>query len=198
MEGLAQALPPKSTVYDYLESGTGTARWSAFITNSRRGARAAGPGAVLTAAIIDLQTAKGAQNRVFARSFGLRRGQEDQRSKAAHPADTLGLLLNVVVNSADVQDRDGAFHLLRRARRLFLFIERIFADGGYAGRKMALTVRRTGAWSLQIVKRSDVAGFDAAQTVDCRKDVCLDQSQSPPGPRLCATPQPSLRTFASP
>jgi hypothetical protein len=51
--------------------------------------------------------------------------------------DTLGLLLNVVVHPADFQDRDGAFHLLRRARRLFPFIERIFADGGYAGHKMA-------------------------------------------------------------
>ena len=49
--------------------------------------------------------------------------------------DTLGLLLNVVVRPADVQDRDGAFHLLRRARRLFPFIKRIFSDGGYAGRK---------------------------------------------------------------
>ena len=28
------------------------------------------------------------------------------------------------------------------------------------GRKMALTVWRTGAWSLQIVKRSDIAGFE--------------------------------------
>src|ERR1700720_1747047 len=74
--------------------------------------------------------------------------------------DTLGLLLNVVVHPADVQDRDGAFHLLGRARRLFPFIERIFADGGYAGRKMALTVWRTGAWRLQIVKRSDAAGFE--------------------------------------
>ena len=76
--------------------------------------------------------------------------------------DTLGLLLNVVVHPANIQDRDGAFHLLRRARRLFPFIERIFADGAYAGRKMAMTVWRTGAWNLQIVKRSDAAGFDAA------------------------------------
>jgi len=74
--------------------------------------------------------------------------------------DTLGLLLNVVVHPADVQDRDGAFHLLRRARRLFPFIECIFADGGYAGRKMAMTVWRTGAWRLQVVKRTDAAGFE--------------------------------------
>jgi transposase len=67
--------------------------------------------------------------------------------------------LNVVVQPGDVQDRDGAFHLLRRTRRLFPFIKRIFADGGYSGRKMALTVWRTGAWRLQIVKRSDADGF---------------------------------------
>lgn len=68
--------------------------------------------------------------------------------------------MNVVVHPADVQDRDGAFHLLRRARRLFPFIERIFADGGYAGEKMALVARRTGAWRLEIVKRSDAKGFE--------------------------------------
>jgi transposase len=69
-------------------------------------------------------------------------------------------LLSVVVHPADVQDRDGAFHLLRRARRLFPFIQRIFADGGYAGDKMALVVWRTGAWKLEIVKRFHAAGFE--------------------------------------
>ena len=72
----------------------------------------------------------------------------------------MGLLLSVVVHPADVQDRDGAFHLLRQARRLFPFIKRIFADGGYAGPKMALVVWRTGAWKIQIVKRSDRPGFE--------------------------------------
>ena len=33
-------------------------------------------------------------------------------------------------------------------------------NGAYAGRKMAMTVWRTGAWRLQIVKRSDAAGFE--------------------------------------
>jgi transposase len=70
-------------------------------------------------------------------------------------------LLNVVVHSADVQDRDGALALLRRARRLFPFIECIFADGGYRGEKMARVVARTGAWKLEIVKRNDAAqGFE--------------------------------------
>ena len=116
----------------------------------------AGREASPTAAIIDSQSAKGA----LARSFGLRRGQKIKGRKRHILVDTMGLLLSVVVHPADVQDRDGAFQLLRRARRLFPFIERIFADGGYAGKKMALVVWRTGAWRLRIMKRSDGAGFE--------------------------------------
>jgi len=73
----------------------------------------------------------------------------------------MGLLLSVVVLPADIQDRDGAFELLRWARRRFPFIERIFADGGYQGERMALVVASTGTWTLQVVKRSDRAkGFE--------------------------------------
>ena len=43
---------------------------------------------------------------------------------------------------------------------MFPFIERIFADGGYAGQKMALVAWRTGTWRLLTVKRSDAAGFE--------------------------------------
>ena len=50
--------------------------------------------------------------------------------------DTLGLLLNVVVHSADMQDRDGALLVLdRRTRRFFPFIKFIFADAGTRGRR---------------------------------------------------------------
>jgi transposase len=70
--------------------------------------------------------------------------------------DTLGLLLDVIVHPADVQDRDGAYLLLRRSRRLFPFVERIFGDAGYQGPKMAAIVARTGAWSLEIVRRSEL------------------------------------------
>ena len=73
--------------------------------------------------------------------------------------DTLGLLLNVDVHPASVQDRDGAERLLREARRRFPFIERIIGDGGYQGPKMAAVVPRTGLWKLQIVKRSELHRF---------------------------------------
>jgi hypothetical protein len=47
--------------------------------------------------------------------------------------DTLGLLLAVVVHPASVQDRDGAEAVLREARPLFPFLERVVADAGYQG-----------------------------------------------------------------
>jgi transposase len=73
--------------------------------------------------------------------------------------DTLGLLLSVVVHPASIQDRDGAEAVLREARRLFPFIERLIADAGYHGPKMAATVARTGTWALEIVRRCDQHRF---------------------------------------
>ncbi len=35
--------------------------------------------------------------------------------------DTQGLLLSGIIHFADIQDRDGTFHLQRQARRLFSF-----------------------------------------------------------------------------
>lgn len=71
----------------------------------------------------------------------------------------MGLLLAVIVHPADVQDRDGAEPLLRQARRLFPFVERIIGDAGYQGPKMAAAVARTGPWELEIVRRCDKHRF---------------------------------------
>ncbi len=65
------------------------------------------------------------------------------------------MLLAVIVHPANVQDRDGAEPLLRQARRLFPFIERIIGDAGYQGPKMAAAVARTGTWKIEIVRRCD-------------------------------------------
>mgnify|MGYP006317000779 FL=1 len=69
-------------------------------------------------------------------------------------------MLNVVIHAADVQDRDGARLVLdRRTRRLFPFIERIFADAGYQGPALAGAVAKTGTWTLEIVKRNELHRF---------------------------------------
>jgi transposase len=64
-------------------------------------------------------------------------------------------LLPFATEPANVQDRDGAEPLLRQARRLFPFIERIIGDAGYRGPKMAAAVARTGRWKMEIVRRGD-------------------------------------------
>jgi len=67
--------------------------------------------------------------------------------------DTLGLMVRLVVHSADIQDREGAVRVLQSIRSC--------ADGGYAGPKLRSALARIGDWKLQIDKRSDIAkGFE--------------------------------------
>jgi transposase len=68
--------------------------------------------------------------------------------------------LNVVVHPADIQDRDGARLVLdQRTRRLFPFIERIFADAGYQGPRVAQAAASSGSWTVEIVKRNELHKF---------------------------------------
>ena len=75
--------------------------------------------------------------------------------------DTGGLLVSAIVHSADIQDRDGAPSLLDSIRQSFPWLRHVFADGGYSGKKLNDALKRIGHWTLQIVKRTDVAkGFE--------------------------------------
>ena len=55
---------------------------------------------------------------------------------------------------ANIQDRDCAANLIRKTRRLFPWIAKIFADGGYAGPKLAAALADQPV-DLEIVKRTD-------------------------------------------
>jgi transposase len=67
--------------------------------------------------------------------------------------------LSATIHPASVQDRDGALPVLRAARRLFPFVEVIFADGAYRGAATAAAVARTGRWRLEVVSRGNAEGF---------------------------------------
>ncbi len=68
--------------------------------------------------------------------------------------DTLGLILAIAVHPADLQDRDGALLVLNRhTRRLFPFLETIFADGAYGGQKLRRALDDTGPPARSIVVR---------------------------------------------
>lgn len=74
--------------------------------------------------------------------------------------DTLGHLIGINVHPADIQDRDGALRVIKAIRSLYPWLRHLFADGGYAGPKLAKNLRKLGKWTLEIVKRSDSAkGF---------------------------------------
>ena len=58
---------------------------------------------------------------------------------------------------ADIQDRDGAVPLLTALMAPFHRMRHIFADGGYAGGKLRDAMTAIGKWTIQIVKRSEMA-----------------------------------------
>ena len=67
--------------------------------------------------------------------------------------DTMGLLLDVVVHAASIQDRDGAKLVLAKLLGRFPRLRVIWADAGYAGRLVAWA-RATGGWLLTVVRRN--------------------------------------------
>ena len=74
--------------------------------------------------------------------------------------DTLGHLVGIDVHPAGMQDRDGAVRVIKEIRSLYPWLRHLFADGGYAGPKLAKKLRKLGKWTLEVVKRSDSAkGF---------------------------------------
>ena len=65
------------------------------------------------------------------------------------------MLVGAEVHAADIQDRDGAPLVLASIRYLFPWLRHVFADGAYAGEKLATALAGLGQWTLEIVKRSD-------------------------------------------
>ncbi len=75
--------------------------------------------------------------------------------------DTLGLLLEAIVHSAGVQDRDGGVLLLSTLFGHFPFLEKLFADSAYQGPIFADALAKImPRLEIEIIKRSDQAkGF---------------------------------------
>ena len=70
--------------------------------------------------------------------------------------DTDGRGLVFEPHPARIQDRDGGGPLLRVSRRVFPFVRRIFADGGYAGEKVTTAT----SIAVEIVRKNpDQIGF---------------------------------------
>jgi transposase len=126
--------PPHQTVYALLRRWTRARSWCRICAALRERARLAdGHGPVPTAAVID--------------------------SRTVRAADTGGLLLAVVVTTASLQDRDGAFRITAALREACSTITLVWADAGYTGR-FVRDARKIWVLAVAIVKRPDQAkGF---------------------------------------
>ncbi len=109
-----------------------------------------------TGAIIDSQSVKTTEQ---GGERGYDAGKKVNGRKRHLIVDTLGLLLEVSVHSASIQDRDGAQGVIEKLFTEFSSVKRIWADWGYSG-SLADWVKESAGCVLEIVSRPpDAEGF---------------------------------------
>jgi putative transposase len=109
-----------------------------------------------TVGIIDAQSVK--NTLVSCEDKGFDAGKKIKGIKRHILVDTLGLVLAVVIQSASVQDRDGAISVIEKMRESWKKIIKIFADSGYRG-QLIKTVKTRFEIELEIIKRNELHIF---------------------------------------
>jgi len=109
-----------------------------------------------TAGIIDAQSVK--STLVSPESKGFDAGKKVKGIKRHIIVDTLGLVLAVVIQSASVQDRDGAIEVIGKMVESWRNVIKNFTDSGYRGRLIEL-VKTKFQMEMEIIKRNELHIF---------------------------------------
>lgn len=155
---LPKDFPLWQTVYSSFRRWTQNGLWKHLNDILRlRIRKAAGKNKHSSIAIIDSQSAKTTEQ---GGCRGYDAGKKVNGRKRHILVDSMGLLLEIKVHSADIQDRDGAKLLLEYVVDRYPELVLIWADGGYRG-TLIEWVEKVVEVKLEIIKRNDdVKGFE--------------------------------------
>ena len=157
---LPHDFPPWSTVYYHFRRFRLSGLWSLILKALHAAERKrAGKDPQPTAAIMDSQSVKTVEESAHPSGYYAHKNLKGRKRHLL--VDTLGLPLSVYVTSADVQDRVGARCLLAGLKPFVPRLKKIWADGAYAGEKLAGWIEEQSGWGLEIVERDrEAKGFE--------------------------------------
>jgi putative transposase len=157
---LPHDFPPWSSVYYHFRRFRLSGLWSLILKGVRADERKrVGKDPQPTAAIIDSQSVKTTEESAHPSGYDAHKNVKGRKRHLL--VDTLGLPLSVYVTSADVQDRVGARCLLAGLKPFVPRLKKVWADGAYAGEKLAGWLEEQGGWELEIIARDrEAKGFE--------------------------------------
>jgi transposase len=147
--------PAWQTVYTYFRNWRKDGTWVRIHDKLRDwirvdAERAASP----SEAIVDSQSVKSAA--MVSEEVGYDAGKKIKGRKRFMTVDTLGLVLRVLVTSANVPERAGGKQVLERVKKMGTKVSRlttIWVDGGFDGPSFMMWVMDVCRWIVEVVLR---------------------------------------------